>query len=223
MIIGIIVAVLFIMVAGGKFITKGIHNKNVNQAVGMIHKVLGVILLVLAMVHMITVWSLIKQRPFIMYVLGFVMIGCALTAFISYLLRRKLKKNWMIVHRFAAGVMLICIIAHVFFGIQSLNQYQVAVSEIEIQNVDVSNVPDGSYIGEYDVGYIYAKVKVTVTAQRITSVAILEHRTEKGKAAEAITDEIVKQQQVKVDAISGATNSSKVIMKAVQNALDSSN
>ena len=75
------------------------------------------------------------------------------------------------------------------------------------------------YIGECNVGYIYAKVQVGVKDNIITVVNILEHRNERGKPAEVITENIVKTQQVQVDAISGATNSSKVIMKAVQNAL----
>lgn len=43
-----------------------------------------------------------------------------------------------------------------------------------------------------------------------------------GKTAEVIADSIVDEQKIDVDAISGATNSSTVIKKAVENALKSS-
>jgi uncharacterized protein with FMN-binding domain len=49
----------------------------------------------------------------------------------------------------------------------------------------------------------------------------LEHRHERGKTAEVITDSIIDEQKIDVDAISGATNSSTVIKKAVENALKS--
>ena len=69
------------------------------------------------------------------------------------------------------------------------------------------------------MNYIYAKVEVTVKDKAITNIALIEHMNGKGKPAERIIDDIVKQQSVAVDTVSGATNSSKVIMKAVENAL----
>ena len=71
------------------------------------------------------------------------------------------------------------------------------------------------------MNFIYAKVEVTVQNGEITNINILEHRHERGKAAEVITDSIVDEQKIDVDAISGATNSSIVIKKAVENALKS--
>ena len=51
------------------------------------------------------------------------------------------------------------------------------------------------------------------------SIDLLEHRNEKGKPAEQIIDDILKRQQIDVDEVSGATNSSKVIKKAIENAI----
>ena len=61
--------------------------------------------------------------------------------------------------------------------------------------------------------------EVTVQNGEITNINILEHRHERGKTAEAITTKIVDEQRIDVDTISGATNSSTVIKKAVANAL----
>ena len=69
--------------------------------------------------------------------------------------------------------------------------------------------------------FIYAKVEVAVQNEEITNINILEHRHERGKTAEVIADSIVDEQKIDVDAISGATNSSTVIKKAVENALKS--
>ena len=95
------------------------------------------------------------------------------------------------------------------------------VKETTFDEINISDVSDGVYIGEYDVNFIYVKVEVTVQNGEITDIIILEHRHEHGKAAETVINEIVDEQRIDVDAVSGATNSSIVIKKAVENALKS--
>ena len=107
--------------------------------------------------------------------------------------------------------------------LKSVADYRKAVRETTFEDINISDIPDGVYVGEYDVDFIYAKVEVAVQNGEITNINILEHRHERGKAAEVITDSIVDEQKIDVDAISGATNSSIVIKKAVENALKSRN
>ena len=85
---------------------------------------------------------------------------------------------------------------------------------------DDSALADGTYEGDCDVGYIYARVRVTIADGKIASVDLLEHRNERGAAGEGVLERIVAEQRVGVDAVSGATNSSRVIEKAVANALN---
>ena len=103
--------------------------------------------------------------------------------------------------------------------LKSVADYKQAVKETTFEDINISDIPDGVYVGEYDVDFIYAKVEVAVQNGEITNINILEHRHERGKTAEVITDSIVDEQKIDVDAISGATNSSTVIKKAVENAL----
>lgn len=103
--------------------------------------------------------------------------------------------------------------------LKSVADYKQAVKKTALEGIDISKVPDGIYIGEYDVNFIYAKVEVTVQNGSIADIVLLEHKNGRGKAAEIITDKIVEQQKTDVDAVSGATNSSIVIKKAVENAL----
>lgn len=103
--------------------------------------------------------------------------------------------------------------------LKKVADYKRAVGETTFGEIDVANVSDGIYIGEYDVNFIYAKVEVTVEDGKIVSINILEHRQERGKAAETVIGKIIEEQKIDVDAISGATNSSIVIKKAVENAL----
>ncbi len=100
--------------------------------------------------------------------------------------------------------------------LKSVSDYKQAVKETTFEEINISDIPDGVYIGEYDVNFIYAKVEVTVQNGEITNINILEHRHERGKTAEVITDSIVDEQKIDVDAISGATNSSTVIKKRLR-------
>ena len=119
------------------------------------------------------------------------------------------------------AVMLFLLVGLVWgvYYLESVTDYKQAVKETTFEEINISDISDGVYIGEYDVNFIYAKVEVTVQNGEITNINILKHRHERGKAAEAITNKIVDEQKIEVDAISGATNSSTVIKKAVENAL----
>ena len=119
------------------------------------------------------------------------------------------------------AVMLFLLVGLVWgvYYLESVTDYKQAIKETTFEEINISDISDGVYIGEYDVNFIYAKVEVTVQNGEITNINILEHRHERGKAAEAITNKIVDEQKIDVDAISGATNSSTVIKKAVENAL----
>ncbi len=103
--------------------------------------------------------------------------------------------------------------------LKSVADYKKAVRETTFSEVDISDIPDGVYVGEYDVDFVYAKVEVTVQNEAVTDIAILEHKNGRGEPAEIIPKKIIEEQKIDVDAVSGATNSSVVIKKAVENAL----
>ncbi len=95
-------------------------------------------------------------------------------------------------------------------------QTEAVMANLNIQNVDLAAVADGTYTGEYDAKLVYAKVQTTVKNHRIVGIEILEHRNGRGKAGEQVTSQIVTKQSLTVDGISGATTSSRVITKAVE-------
>ena len=88
-----------------------------------------------------------------------------------------------------------------------------------IHDVELAEISDGSYVGEYSVFPVHVKVDVMVQDHEIRDIDILEHDHGKGAAAETITGTIIAQQSLDVDAVSGATYSSLVIIKAVEDAL----
>lgn len=83
------------------------------------------------------------------------------------------------------------------------------------------NLKDGIYQGSYTGGPNKASVRVTIKNNQIVDIQLVEHRAWKGKRAEQIIPErIIENQRTDVDAVSGATNSSIVIMNAVQMAIE---
>ena len=90
---------------------------------------------------------------------------------------------------------------------------------IGISSPDLTSIKDGSYTGECKTELVRAVVRVDVLNHKITNVSIIKHECGLGKKAEKITNDIEKAQSLEVDTISGATYSSKVILKAVENAL----
>ena len=131
----------------------------------------------------------------------------------------KQKDRRMKWHRTMTILMALCIVWHIVVYFMDFREYQRSVESITFENIVLSDVEDGTYVGEYDAGYIYAKVEVTIEDGRIFSINLIEHRNEKGKTAEVILDNIVAVQEIDVDAVSGATNSSNVIKKAIENAV----
>jgi uncharacterized protein with FMN-binding domain len=87
--------------------------------------------------------------------------------------------------------------------------------------VDHQKLVDGVYEGRARAGPNKAVVKVTIKDKRIAEIEIVKHRAWKGRKAEPIIPRrIIENQSTKVDAVSGATNSSRVIMNAVQKAIE---
>ncbi len=102
--------------------------------------------------------------------------------------------------------------------IRFLNQ-QRELFNLEIAEIDFSEVADGIYQGEYEVFPVSVVVNIAVFNGEITEINILEHQHGRGEAAEVIVDDIIEAQSLQVDTISGATSSSKVILKAIESAI----
>lgn len=127
-----------------------------------------------------------------------------------------MKKNILM---FAIGAIVVIGIIVLLMYLKSVNDYKQEVANLKIHDIDLSETLDGTYAGDCNVDFIYAKVEVTVKDHTITDIKLIQHKNGKGKPAEKLVDTIIEEQSVQVDTVSGATNSSKVIMKAVENAL----
>jgi uncharacterized protein with FMN-binding domain len=84
-----------------------------------------------------------------------------------------------------------------------------------ISHVDPATVPDGAYIGEFPFRqkYLY-KVRVTVKSGRIENIEVLENGTENEYVQKGlrVIPRMLKEQSPEVDAVSGATVTSKALI-----------
>ncbi len=93
------------------------------------------------------------------------------------------------------------------------------LKSLTFADINLSEINDGEYTGNHKAFPITAEVMVNVKNHAITEIEITKHDNGKGKAAEAIIGKVIEKQSLQIDAISGATYSSKVILKAIENAL----
>jgi uncharacterized protein with FMN-binding domain len=93
---------------------------------------------------------------------------------------------------------------------------------LTIQPVDLRDVPSGVYEGSYAGGSLAVEVETTVRRGKITKIRVLtEPANEYQRKARGVILLVILRQSLDVDAVSGATGSSKAILKAVENSLKS--
>ena len=91
---------------------------------------------------------------------------------------------------------------------------------------ETTELADGVYAGEATGYQGPLKLEVTIADGKIDSINVLEHVETEGigtKALAAVPERIIENQSLAVDALSGATSSSKAVLAAVTNALEAAN
>ena len=119
-----------------------------------------------------------------------------------------------------AGVILVLVIVlrpFVLDFVELLN-FNREIEAIEIQNVRFVEIEDGVYEGSHQVGSISASVRISFTDGEMELLDI-EHEHERGYNAEEIVERVIEERSLRVDAVTGATDSSRVILKAIENAI----
>ncbi|MBZ6005338.1 MULTISPECIES: FMN-binding protein [Paraclostridium] len=94
--------------------------------------------------------------------------------------------------------------------------------ELKIKKIDTSyfsHLDDGIYEGEYTINPVSVKVSLEIKESKIRNIKIISHDKGLGGKAEKITADVIDAQSLDVDVVSGATVSSKCILKSIENAL----
>lgn len=94
------------------------------------------------------------------------------------------------------------------------------VRNMPIGAVDVSKVADGVREGTFSLSDIRCRTRVTVKGGKIESIEIVENATnDLAKKAEKVADGVLAAQSLQVECVTGATATSKAILKSIENAL----
>ena len=105
------------------------------------------------------------------------------------------------------------------------------LATLEIGTIDFSNLKDGTYTGSYSgtkSSMRDATVEVTILQGELASIRIINGAVDEdgkavilsdGKTVDDLFQRVVEDQSLQVDAISGATLTSKAHLKALENAL----
>jgi uncharacterized protein with FMN-binding domain len=97
-------------------------------------------------------------------------------------------------------------------------RYQQQMETLELGEIHPETLPDGTYSGSYDVVLITVEVEVEVSDGIIREIQLI-HEHDRGARAEVVVQRVIENQSLNVDTVSGATDSSRVILKAVEQAL----
>ena len=217
---GILTAIVFVLTAAA-FLTKRLPAQSrARRVMRAIHQPLGYALVALSAAHLLLSLKLFYQRPLALYLLGFAMVVFAALASLTRVLFRRNAKRGRQLHQLCGLVMAALLAAHILVGIGSFSEYQREMAAISIAGISAKGLPDGTYEGSCDVGYIKARVNVLVQDGEMTKIDLLEHRNERGAAGEGVLERMLDAETTAVDAVSGATNSSRVIQRAVEDALN---
>jgi len=94
--------------------------------------------------------------------------------------------------------------------------------QLVIAHIDPAAAPDGEYTGQcpFWKRFMY-RVKVTVKSGKMTHIDVLENGTENAYAKKGmgVVGRMLEKQSPKVQAVTGATVTSKALMKCVEKAL----
>jgi uncharacterized protein with FMN-binding domain len=110
------------------------------------------------------------------------------------------------------AVLIVAMVIYSLFGMQK-------ALTLRIGTVDMGQVADGTYTGSYDSYRWSTTVEVTVKDHAVTGIRAVKAQPGRDSLNATLTEKIIKQQRVNVDAVSGATASSKSFLMAVQTAL----
>lgn len=119
-----------------------------------------------------------------------------------------------------AFVFLVATIAMSMYSAIKNYQQLSFIRKLPVAAVDLSAINDGYYKGSFCYSHFCYKVAVSISGHTISAVTILRNRNSAyGKKAAAIGERIIQAQSLQVDVVSGATITSKSLIKAVEKAL----
>lgn len=113
------------------------------------------------------------------------------------------------------GALAAVVVANVWMTATQLATYR----RLPVADVDLSRIADGEYEGEATFGFTYG-VRVMISGGGISDVAVTRNRgSGYARLAELVRTKVLRAQRLGIDGVSGATTTSKALLKAMEDAL----
>ena len=111
----------------------------------------------------------------------------------------------------------------VVFGVFFMFNGMSVVKNMPINNVDLGSVSDGTYTGAFKVGRWSSKVEVTVKDHKITDIKMVSADPTVTSVSQDSVSKVIADQKLDIDIVSGATVTTKALLKSIENALAKAN
>jgi len=114
-------------------------------------------------------------------------------------------------------IFIICVL---FSGLMACAQLR-QVREMPINDINLSQLQDGTYKGDFTYGFLgydfTYEVETDIQSHRIKNIRVTKNRnTNHAKLAEDVIPRVIEAQSPNVDAHTGATTTSKALLKAIE-------
>jgi len=128
-------------------------------------------------------------------------------------------KKALVIIGIVLGVLIVLFVAMALMGTIGLQE----IKDYELPSIDLSRIPDGTYDGKCTISRWAMNVKVIVKDHKITGAELVksEFAPSEGQSAiyGSVGQRIVEKQSVQIDAVSGASATTKAFAIAVADAL----
>jgi len=127
-----------------------------------------------------------------------------------------MKKRTKIILWVLLGFVIVIIAMTAWAAIDPIRYRNLVVNDIKLENI-----PDGVYEGSFKGGRFKNSVEVTIKDHRITDIRKIGSPKPTEKLYKQVYDKVMEEQSLSIDAVSGASVTTKTALKAIENALSS--
>ena len=120
-------------------------------------------------------------------------------------------------------IFLCLILVFVSYSINRKRNQIKELKNLSLQNIEISNIPDGTYTGYANTSFLKVKLELVVQNGTLQDVKILMNEGSVGQNVAPITQAMIKENKIIVSPIPDEEIASVVFMAAASNALSSQN
>jgi len=133
----------------------------------------------------------------------------------------KRKKSFQLKRKVVLSIGIVSAVMVIMSAVFQFRQLQ-SYRTMPVKDFNLNEIDDGTYSGEAEYDYNY-QIEITVKAHHVDQIRIINNReSHYAKLAELIVNKVIERQTPNVTAVTGATTTSKCLLKAIENALEKS-